>query len=274
MSDLDDSGGLAVLAEQTRDSPLSDPDYDDAHALAVALAGLEASWDAAEWMPGVDALEAEERRQAAAPGTIAAQSRGHAARPRDRAVGCRAGGARCTGARRRAAAPRHEARPSRRSRLASPERRSPSAGSRRRPTRRWPTRSRRPSTLAPPHPDIGEYVRCLGNLLGADIHLCTEFGLNVHGKGFYLVPFDIKDVRLISGRNVHQRLVQFVGERHRAWAGRQQTGGGALSLTLDGAPVAVAADGAFAVTTPLPPGGTARLALATAAGDVTTIPVP
>ena len=127
---------------------------------------------------------------------------------------------------------------------------------------------------APPHPDIGEYVRCLGNLLGADIHLCTEFGLNVHGKGFYLVPFDIKDVRLISGRNVHQRLVQFVGERHRAWAGRQQAGGGALSLTLDGAPVAVAADGAFAVTTPLPPGGTARLALATAAGDVTTIPVP
>ena len=273
LSDLDDSGGLAVLAEQTRDSPLSDPDYDDAHALAVALADLEASWDAAEWMPGVDALEAEVRRQAAAPGTIAAhlgdtplgreiapwvaELAAHAAQALDAVRLLRA---------MKPGFPSLTARVTGTTLAVSGVAAPPDAAL---------ADTLAPAfDLAPPHPDIGEYVRCLGNLLGADIHLCTEFGLNVHGKGFYLVPFDIKDVRLISGRNGHQRLVQFVGERHRAWAGRQQAGGGALSLTLDGAPVAVAADGAFAVTTPLPPGGTARLALATAAGDLTTIPVP
>jgi hypothetical protein len=136
------------------------------------------------------------------------------------------------------------------------------------------------ATLAPsfdgslPRLDVSAYVRCLGDLLGADIRLCTEFGLNVHGKAFYLVPFDITDVRLITGRNVHDHLVQFVGERHREWAARQTEPSIALSLTLDDTPVPIAPDGTFAVTTRVPSGGSARLALATAAGDVTAVRVP
>jgi hypothetical protein len=273
LADLDDSGGLAVLAEQTRDSPLSDPDYDDAHALAVALAGLEASWDGAEWTPGVDALEVEVRRQAAAPDTIAAHLAGdplaseiapwvaelaaHAARQLDAVRLLRA---------MKPGFPSLAARVDGAMLVVSGSVAPPDAAL--------------AATLAPAftgatlRPDIAEYVRCLGNLLGPDIRLCTEFGLNVHGKGFYLVPFDIKNVRLITGKNVHERLVQFVGDRHRAWATRQQSGGDGLSLTLDGAPVAIGGDGTFALTAPLPPGGSARLALATAAGDVTALQVP
>jgi beta-N-acetylglucosaminidase len=273
LDDLDDSGGLAVLAEQTRDSPLSDPDYDDAHALAVALAGLEASWNGAEWMPVVDALEAEVRRQEAAPGTIAthlgdsplgreiapwvAELAAHAAQQLDAVRLLR--GMKPTFAS-----------------LTSDVNGTALAVS----GRVAPPDVALVAALAPavtgssPRPDISEYVKCLGNLLGADIRLCTEFGLNVHGKAFYLVPFDITDVRLITGRNVHQRLVRFVAERHGDWLTRQQGAPAGLSLTLDDAPVAVGADGTFAVTTSLPAGGTARLTLATAAGDVTAVQVP
>jgi hypothetical protein len=273
LADLDDSGGLAVLAEQTRDSPLNDPDYDDAHALAVALAGLEESWDGADWMPGVDVFEAEVRRQAAAPDTIAAhlgesplgseiapwvaELAAHAERELDAVRLLRA---------MKPGFPSLVARVDGTMLAVSGSVAPPDAAL---------VATLAPAfDAAPPRPDIGEYVRCLGDLLGADIHLCTEFGLNVHGKGFYLVPFDVKDVRLITGKNVHARLVRFVGDRHRAWAARQGTSGAGLSLDLDGAPVAIGADGAFAITTSLPAGGSARLALATAAGEVTAVRVP
>src|SRR5262245_23402316 len=72
LAELDGSGGLAVLAEQTRSSALNDPDYDDAPMLAAALARVEVSWASPDWTADVDALEAEERRQGAAPATIAA----------------------------------------------------------------------------------------------------------------------------------------------------------------------------------------------------------
>ena len=49
---------------------------------------------------------------------------------------------------------------------------------------------------APPQPDIGAYLSCLGNVTAADIRLCPELGLNVHGKGLYLVPFSVSDIRL------------------------------------------------------------------------------
>jgi len=272
LDDLDSSGGLAVLAEQTRASPLNDPDYDDAHPLAVALAGAEASWSSAEWSSGVDALEAEERRQDEAIGTIAGSLAGsplgreiapwvaelaaHAAQGLDAVRLLRA------------------MKPGFAELAAHVDGTSLSVSG-----RASPPDVALAATLAPafdgspPRPDVSAYVRCLGDLLGADIRLCTEFGLNVHGKAFYLVPFDIKDVRLITGRNVHDHLVQFVGDRHREWAVRQSEPSN-LSLTLDDTPVPIAPDGSFAVTTRLPAGGTARLAVATAAGDVTAVRVP
>ena len=43
----------------------------------------------------------------------------------------------------------------------------------------------------------------------------------MHGKALYFVPFDVRDLRLITGKNVHERLVAFVAERYREWAARQ-----------------------------------------------------
>src|SRR5262249_37252322 len=117
-------------------------------------------------------------------------------------------------------------------------------------------------------PDSGGYLRCLGDLLGPDIRLCPQFGLNVHGKGLYVVPFDVRDIRVITGRNVHEHLIGFVGDTYRAWAARQSDAAGALSLNLDGRPVPLAADGSFSFV--MPSGGrTSRLVIATSAGDAT-----
>jgi hyaluronoglucosaminidase len=65
LSALDPGGGLAVLAEQTRGSPLNDPDYGDAAALAAIV---EPGDDLTDGRVGraVTALETEERRRAAA----------------------------------------------------------------------------------------------------------------------------------------------------------------------------------------------------------------
>src|SRR5262249_3008812 len=54
---------LPLLAEQTRSSAL---DLRDARALATTIDGLAASWPTPDWQAAVDALDAEERRQAAA----------------------------------------------------------------------------------------------------------------------------------------------------------------------------------------------------------------
>jgi len=273
LSELDDSGGLAILAEQTRSSPLDDPHYDDARPLAAALAGVEATWASADWSPGVDALEAEERRQEAAPGTIAAhlgegplgreiapwvmELAAHVAQGLD-AVGLL-----------RAMKPTFA---SLTVRVDGP---TVVVSGRATPPDAVLAGTLAPAVAgAPPQPDVGEYVRCLGDLLGPGIRLCTEFGLNVHGKAFYFVPFALKDVRLITGKNVHEHLVQFARDRYREWAARQGNAVPGLSLTLDDTPVALGADGSFSVTTTLPPGGTVRLALASAAGDVTAVRVP
>jgi hypothetical protein len=115
----------------------------------------------------------------------------------------------------------------------------------------------------------GTYLRCLGNLLGADIRLCPELGLNVHGKALYFVPFGFGDVRLITGHNVHERLMAFVADRHREWDGRQN-GTPGLALTANGAPVAFDASGRFRC-----PARTAlNLVPTTSAGDATTARVP
>ncbi len=274
LADLDPGGGLAVLAEQTRGSPIDDPDYGDAPALAAALAGVEATWATPEWSAAVAALEAEEQRQAAAPPAIAA-SLGDTPLGREIAPWVAELATH--------AAEGHDAvrllramRPA----FASLESRS-DGSSRTVRGRAAPPDAALVAALGPrfaaprPQPaDLGAYVRCLGDILGADIQLCPELGLNVHGKAFYFVPFDFRDLRLITGRNVHERLVAFVVASHREWAARQPGTPLGLSLTADGAPVALAADGGFAFETSTAAGNPVRLVLTSSAGDTTATSAP
>jgi hypothetical protein len=119
----------------------------------------------------------------------------------------------------------------------------------------------------PPQSDVAGFLSCLGDILGPDIRLCPEYGLNVHGKRLYVVPFAIDDVRVISGRNVHDRLVAFAIGRAHAFAPP-----GALTLTANGRPVPLAADGTFSVART--DGSALELLLTTAAGDATIARVP
>jgi hypothetical protein len=75
--------------------------------------------------------------------------------------------------------------------------------------------------------------------------------------------------RLISGNNVHHRLLTFAVARHGDWAARQAAAPWTLSLTVDGRPVALDAAGAFVT----PGGSGARLVATTPAGDATAVMV-
>ena len=176
LAELDPRGGLAVLADQTRSSPL---DLDDAHALAVAVDAAAASYATPAWHDAMDALDAEIAHQGAAPAMIAASLGGtplgdeiapwvaelaaHAAAETDavrllRAMKpdlvdvtatARSGTLRVTG-------------------------------------RAVPPDDRVVAALAPiygavpPLPTLGELF-AKGNVL-PDVALCPELGLNVHGK--------------------------------------------------------------------------------------------
>src|SRR5262249_7114783 len=61
-------------AENSRSSAL---DLDDARPLSAALAAVEHTFDGPDWEQPLAALEAEERRQADAPGRIALELRDH-----------------------------------------------------------------------------------------------------------------------------------------------------------------------------------------------------
>jgi hypothetical protein len=266
LREIDPGGGLAVLAEQTRGSPLNDPDYGDAPALAAAVSQLEAWWATPEWEGPLAQLDAEERRQAAAPESIAASLGGtplateiapwvaelaaHAAEGQAGVVLLRA---------MKPTFAHLDVYPDAvTGRVAPPD---PSL-----------VAALAPSVTAPRrHPDLGAYLRCLGDILGADIRRCPEFGLNVHGKALYFVPFDVRDLRLITGKNVHEHLMAFVAAQAGAWAARP-SGTPALALAANGVPVPLAADGTFALArssgTPI------ELALTTTAGDATVVRIP
>ena len=271
LDQLDAGGGLALLAEQTRGSPLNDPDYGDAPALAAAVERLEASWTTAEWNLAVSELEAEEHRQAAAPDAITAS------------LGSTPLGAEIAPWVTELAA--HVAEGLRAVQLLRAMKPAFSDLEIHTDTSTLTVTGR----LAPPdpalaadlalplagprpRPDLAGYVRCLGDVLGVDIRLCPELGLNVHGKAFYFVPFDVRDLRLITGKNVHERLVGFVVERYREWAVRQAGAPAALTLTADGMPVTVARDGTFAFSRPA--GSRVRLVVTTATGDATAVSGP
>jgi hyaluronoglucosaminidase len=262
LAELDPSGGLAVLAEQTRGSPLDDPDYGDAAALAAAVAQVEAQWPSADWDAAVTELEAEERRQSTAPDTIAAHLGGT---PLAAEIAPWVA---------ELATHSHEGLIAvQLLRAMKPGFAGLDVGPEMLTGRVVPPDAALAAALAPavtgsrPRSDLAAYVTCLGDILGADIRLCPEFGLNVHGKGLYFVPFDFGDIRLITGRNVHEQLIAFVAARYRDWAPRQN-GTPALMLHANGSTVPLGADGTFAVTRQ--PGLAVELVVSTPAGDATS----
>ena len=275
LAELGNGGGLAVLAEQTRSSAL---DLVDARALAAVVDGVGASYSGADWEAGVDALAAEETREGAAPGAVAAELGGtplgdeiapwvaelaaHVAMGTDAVALLRALkpgfaelAAAATGGMLHASG-----------RVVLPDAAVAAASG---PDFASAATAIAARIAAPP---VGPLGRCLGNLLGADIAFCTTFGLNVHGKALYVIIRTVSSLEIVADRNVHDRLVRFAGTTYAEWAARQPAG--TLALTADGAPVALDSDGRFTLDAPLPRAGTVRLLAATAAGDATARAVP
>jgi hypothetical protein len=277
---LDELGGggtgLAVLAAQLRSSAL---DLDDALALAAAVNDVAATWNGPTWSAAVARLAAEEATESAAPADVTARLGGtplgeeiapwnaelasHAARGTDAArlfaamkpsftgvVATASGGTlRVTG---RALGPD----------VATAGDLGP----------RFGTDATAVATRIA-HPPFGAFFACLGDIQGADIHFCPDFGLNVHGKQLYVIIRLLTDIEFVSDRNVHERLIVLAGSTYAAWVTRQSAGADALSVTLDGAPVPLGADGAFDVSVASST-GRATLIVTTAAGDATARDVP
>jgi hypothetical protein len=260
---LDAGPGLRLLAEQTRSSGL---DLDDALALSAVVERLATSWPTGAWQADVDALDAELARQAAAPDAIAASLGGtplgteiapwvselaaHVAQGQQVVQLLRA------------------MKPSFASLVVEP-----SATTVRIAGRVLPPDAATVASLGtfatPPAPaDIGSFVRCLGALTSADINFCPELGLNVHGKALAIIPVSLTDVRFITDRNVHRRLLETTAALLTDWQSRQAAGATPLALTVDGATVPLASDGTFDAVVPRP---ATALVVATPAGDATTV---
>jgi hypothetical protein len=270
LAELDPSGGLAILAAQTRSSPL---DLDDAHVLAAAVDRVAASHAASSWQGDVETLLAEITHQRGAPATIAAHLGGtplgdeiapwvaeldaHTSSAADAVRFLRAmkpdllqvtatisnGMLHVTG------------------RAVGPD------------AATLATLAPRFSTV-PPLPSFGDLLTCKGNdLLTAEIPLCPELGLNVHGKALYVVPYTTTDIRTITGRNMHRRLLELVAARYADFIARHGAQALPLTVTLDGQPLVLSVDGTFDATIPAPPGAVV-LQVMTAAGDATSRGVP
>jgi hypothetical protein len=275
LTELGNGGGLAVLAEQTRSSAL---DLDDARALATVVDGVTAAYPSADWEASVGALAAEEAREAAAPGDIAAQIGGtpladeiapwvvelgaHVARGMEAVTLLRA--LKPTFAEVTASVAGGTLHAS--GRVVPPDAAIAGVSGPGFATAATAIAAR---IAAPP---VGALVACLGDLRGADINLCTTYGLNVHGKALYVVIHTVSSIEVVADRNVHDRLVRFAGTTYAAWAAHQPVG--TLSLTADDAPVTLDGDGGFTLDVPLPGSGHVRLVAATSAGDATARAVP
>ncbi len=259
---LDTGPGLAILAEQTRSSVL---DLDDAATLHAIVERIDTTWSTPAWTGAVDDLDAESARQASAPGAIAATLGGTAlgseiapwvielATHADQAAG--------------AAQLLRAMKPSFASLTVTPSGDGVRVAGRVLPPDTATVAARAPAFgTPPPAPDIGGYLRCLGNILGADIRLCPEYGLNVHGKGLCIIPQSLTQIQIITDRNVHRRLLGVVAAHYTAWHARQGAGTTPLTLTADGAPITLAGDGTFDAVVP---GRPTTLLLTTPAGDAT-----
>jgi hyaluronoglucosaminidase len=183
LAELDPGGGLALLAEQMRSSPL---DLDDAHAYAAAIARVEETYATDEWDAALAALRTEIDRQARAPALLADGPLADEIAPW---VG-------------ELVAHLREALDAVRL-LESLKARDDATIAALAP--RFAT--------VPPLPTIAELGNAMGDMLSADIGFDPALGLNVHGKALYPVPFSMTDVRTITGRNVHRRLLDFVAAR-------------------------------------------------------------
>ncbi|HEV7733556.1 MAG TPA: protein O-GlcNAcase [Candidatus Binatia bacterium] len=262
LTTLDSGPGLAILAEQTRSSVL---DLDDAAALRAIVDRVEITWSSPAWTSAVDDLDAESARQAGAPDAIAATLGGTPLgieiTPWVTELGTHAAQAAQAAQLLRAMKPSFE-------RLTV----TPTGGAVRVVGRALPPDTATVATLAPTFgsppsaPDIGGYLRCLGNIVGPDIRLCPEYGLNVHGKGLCIIPKSLTDIQIITDRNVHRRLLTIVAASYAGWQARQNAGTAPLTLTADGTPIPLAADGSFDTVVP---GRPSTLLLKTPAGDAT-----
>jgi hypothetical protein len=268
--------GFALLAAQTRSSVL---DLRDAVALDDAVAGVATTYAGASWRGAVDALAAEETQESGAPADIAARLAGtplgdeiapwvdelaaHAARGTDAVALFAAMKPALTGVTATASgAGLHVVGQAFAPDFATAMRLGPGFAA-----DAVATAAR---IAAPP---LGPYLACLGDLLGADIHFCPDFGLNVHGKALYFVIHGPTDITIVSDRNVHDRLVLLAATTYTSWAPRQTPGAEALTVTIDNTPAPLSPDGSFDLTVAAPTGH-ATVLVTTAAGDATALPVP
>lgn len=277
LAELDGGGrGLDVLAAQVRSSAL---DLDDARELAAAVDAVAATYTDAAWTEAVDALAAEEATQAAAPDDITAHLGGSplateiAPWVEELAEHTTRGLAAVTLLR--------ALKPALADLTAAA-----GSGTLRLRGRALPPDAMVAAALGPGFstdasavaariaaPPFIAYILCLGQLMSADIVFCRQYGLNVHGKSLYFIIRSLESVSIVSDRNVHDRLVMLTGATYDAWSARRGPGADALTLTADGGPVPLAADGTFDATVAAP-GGRVTLVLATAAGESTGRPAP
>lgn len=257
---LDPGGGLAVLAAQTRSSVLDAPGWADAHALAAAVDAVAAAWDGPDWDGPLEALEAELRRQAAAPGALATTLAGT---PLGDEIAPWVGELRAHAARGleavrllRALRPRFAA--TVRTPLTVHGRVLP-------PDAATAARLGPGFAEVPAPPDPSAYLSALGDVLGADPLLPVAHGLNVHGKRLYVVPRSLTAIDVVTGHNVHDRFLAFVAA---AWHGRGRAE--PVALTAGGRRYALDRDGAFAVAHG---GGPLRLVATTPDGAATAVTV-
>jgi hypothetical protein len=261
--------GLPILAAQLRSSAL---DLSDADALAAIVSDLEQRYAGAEWVSPVEALEAEETRQAGAPVDLAARL-GDTPLATEIAPWVTELSA-------------HAARGIEATRLLRALKpafveltTTGTSGNLTIHGRVVAADADTAAALGPGFaaegaavaariavPPAGPYVACLGDFLGADIHFCPEFGLNVHGKALFFLIHDVTDVTVVSDRNVHDRLVLLAARAYTEWVARRGPGADALALTLDGSPVLLGGDLTF--STPVSTSG-GTLLVRTAAGEAT-----
>jgi hypothetical protein len=267
---------LGVLAAQTRSSAL---DLSDARPLATLLDRIAATYDGPAWRDAVDALETEERRQAAAARRLPRELAGtalwdeiapwvseldaHAARGLEAATLLRAmkpdiGDLRIE--------PRGDAF------QVEGRARAPDVATAVTIGEGFVVEAER-VTARVTRPDLGGYLACLGDFLGAAIRLCPEFGLNVHGKSLFFIIRSGSDIEIVSDRNVHDRLVVFAAARYAEWRARRAAGADVLRIEIGDRVVMPVADGRFDVHL-LGAGGSDRmLRVRTAAGETTSVAI-
>ncbi len=273
---VDRAPALAVLAEQTRSSAL---DLDDARELADIVGRVEATYDGADWLPAVDALEAEEARQAAAaaalPGELAGTALGAEIAPWVSELARHAARGLEAVALLRAMKPAPVALVVSRSGETVEVRgtaRAMDVESAVTLGESFATEAAAVATRVA-QPDIAGYLRCLDDFLGPTIRLCPEFGLNVHGKALFFFIGGATGVEIVSDRNVHDRLIVLAARRYGDWLARRTPGSDALQIRIGETRVVASTDGRFAARIARPDAGDVRVVVSTAADERTAVAV-